>query len=166
MELKKSLKDSRKRTGGTVTSQDAYKFYKESSKKSSKEGKPVNAKTHIDILHRFNEIVSEKLLEGKAINLPTNAGLLFVCKKEHKSKKKNIDFGHWRKTGEVREHLNEHTDYMLLDVFYKNGRIANTRRFQFVPCRNLTRAISKKAQEKGSKDFIEIKVISKKHKKG
>lgn len=153
---KKSLKDDRERTGSTVSPQDSYKFYRESLVKSKK---PVDYKIHYALICRFNEIVADKIIEGKNIQLPANVGRLFASKSSHVSKRKNIDFGHYRKTGEVREHLNEHTDYMLLKVFFRPGKVSNILRYCFEPCRNLSRTLAKKAKEKGAEDFVEIKKV-------
>lgn len=114
---------------------DSYKLYKETSIN------PVDSKTYIAYANDYNKFLSEKVLEGNEITLPSRFGTLCIV-----GKKQKITFDEegnlkglapdWVKTKELWKNNSEAKEKKQM-VYFNNHNTDNTRYKFFWSKRNI-----------------------------
>jgi hypothetical protein len=142
---------------GELSLKHAYKFYKEKNPKGSKFY--VDYKTYSKICYAFNKKVSERIIErGEKITLPYRLSTIRICKQKTNFERLKADFGNFRKTGDKRKMLNEHSDGFMGFFYWNKSRclIKNKSFYRFIATRDNKRALAKRFKmEDGHKLYAE-----------
>lgn len=79
----------------------------------------VDPTTYRVVLNIFNKLLHESMIyEGTIYKFPYSLGILGIRKK--KSKRFNMNFQHFKETGEVIQHRNWHSQDWIAKIFYDN----------------------------------------------
>jgi hypothetical protein len=134
---------------------DIYKSYLTSLSEDEVKIYGVTGRQFSDIISEFNEKISNEILKGQVFKIPFGIGIIRIGSEEVNLDKLRIDFGHFRKTGEKRKHLNEHTNLLYYRFYWKKGKITNVGFYHFSPTRTNARTLAGKIKG-GFKDYIPI----------
>ena len=123
---------------------DIYEFYPNKDK--------VDKKTFKEVLYAFNYILSKSIIDtGYIYQLPQQMGLLYINKSKVKTKKFNMDFQHWKETGERIEFKNKHSHGFIASFqWFKRKPYLNVKvptRATFTPVRQFKRYLAKCIKE-------------------
>lgn len=111
-----------------------------------------------DILKEYNQLRSKLLIEqGYTSKNKNGLGDFFIAKIKG-SKKKYMDYQHWKKTGEVRLLENLHTDGYFARFYWIKGTTNKLSKqlYTFTPTRPNARALAKFIKENGINTYREI----------
>jgi len=119
---------------------------------------PVNHRFHCDnisiyrgILEEYNMLISNLMIEtGYTKDNRHGMGSHYICKFKLKDKKQ-IDFGHYRKTKEVRIHNNLHTNNVVARWMWSkyNMMVKNVDLYKFKSTRTNNRNLAKFIKKEG-----------------
>jgi len=102
-----------------------YKLYKKYCKDQNIE--PVDYRMYKKVLTTSNQILSEKVLDGKRIKLPFGLSDVFINKYKQEVKNQDgkvnlpIDWKRTKEFGKKIYHLNKHTDGFIFKWFWAKG---------------------------------------------
>lgn len=150
-----------------TASETDYKLYKKFCKENNLE--PVDYKLYKKIITTSNEILSDKILDGKRIKLPFGLSDVFINKYKHQLKKQDgklnlpIDWKRTKELGKKIYHLNKHTDGFIFKWFWAKGdaKFKFKDLWSFKAVRKNTRAINnkiKQGEEINYKEYLTAKL--------
>jgi hypothetical protein len=133
----------------------AYKFYK-NLHFSKGESYKVSMMLYKDICRDFNQMVVEKVLQGKGVRLPHSMGMLWIKKFKINWDKPPVDLNATKQAGKVIYHLNEHSDGYCgrWQWTKRNQAISNLIYYSFKPTWHNKKKIPKIFKEGGHKKFF------------
>jgi hypothetical protein len=130
-----------------------YKLYKKYCKDQNIE--PVDYRMYKKVLTTSNQILSEKVLDGKRIKLPFGLSDVFINKYKQEVKNQDgkvnlpIDWKRTKEFGKKIYHLNKHTDGFIFKWFWAKGdaKFKFKDLWSFKAVRKNTRAINNKIKQ-------------------
>lgn len=139
-----------------LTLKHSYQFYIKDLSDTSKF--KVDYKTYRNICQKFNELLTQKIVEeGYIFNVPYRLGFHRIKKKKINYKNLKPDFGLYNESdGEFKnKHLNDHTGgyYCLFYWNKKNCIVKNRTAYCFIPTRANKRYLAKTIKD-NSKEII------------
>jgi len=127
----------------------AYQYYVKDLDKKSK--CYIDRSLYRQICQKFNENLSEALIDGEIVDLPFRLGYFRIKKKKIILNRLKVDWGTWKKTGIITHHLNSHSNEYYYKFFWgkRDMIVKNKSYYCFIPARVNQRALAKAAKENG-----------------
>lgn len=123
---------------------------------------PVSKEKFRKINARLYQLIFEDMLDKSiTVTLPFKLGDMRVQKKlipisylreRHKLK---VDYAHWRKTGRIKYHLNEHRNYHRYRLLWHRANVENVRSYRLEPIRKWHRKLAKILITNPAVDYFE-----------
>ena len=130
-------------TKGAVTYVAMYETYKQSSKA------PTSLAQYKKILDATNaEFMRLVVKEGKEVRMPY-LNMLAVEKKKREAFNRNVDYDHYRKTGEIISHENSHSDGYLARFHWSKSKavVIGKKIYSFKPNRVWSRQVAQELKK-------------------
>ena len=136
-------------TKGAISQIQMYEVYK------SMVQNPVDYKTYVKIIHACNNEMMRMIVEdGKEVRMP----YLNMLKVKKTKTEGGIDYGHLKKTGEVKRHDNTITDGYVAKIHWSKSKalVIGTSIYSFRPNRKWARAITQEIRKpNGHAKYVE-----------
>jgi len=127
-------------------------------KKEIPEEEQVTQKDFLNIMYGFNKAVIHKVLEeAEEVKLPCNMGTVSIKKSklDVKFNKLKIDWATTNKIGKIVYHLNEHRNGYKYRIYWKKGKVLNSKYYAFIPTRTFKRSLAYILNNKPEMDYWE-----------
>ena len=127
-------------------------------KKDVPEDLQVDRSTFLKVCYSFNKSLVDKILiEAEEVKLPCNMGSLRIKKSklDLTFNKLKIDWATTNKIGKVVYHLNEHRNGYKYRIFWKKGKVLNSKYYSFTGTRTFKRRLSFILKNRPEMDYWE-----------